>query len=184
MSAFGVIAEGKAPVFAPSAIADDTHCIYRIPDAAESTFVVVFLTNSVPFPPTHVARLFLAFQASSTSQQQQPSWSPLGIIAASKPSAVFKISSQSAQEGSDLLLGISVEVGDPSTMEAVRAQAAAKLAAAAPPVDKKTVASRIAQDFVAYAERYLAQHPMAPGSSKEWIPTSVVDSWITKVSAT
>ena len=184
MSAFGVIAEGKAPVFAPSVIADDTHCIYRIPDGAESSFVVVFLTNTVPFPPTHIARLFIAFQASSSSSQKQPSWSPLGVIATSKPSAVFKISSQGVQEGSDLLLGISVEVGDPATMESLRAQAAAKLAAAAPQIDKKTVASRIAQDFVAYAERYLAQHPMQPGSSKEWIPTSVVDSWIKKVTAT
>ena len=188
MSAFGVIVEGKPPIFNPDTVADATHCIYRITNSGDSSFLVVFLTNSVPFPETHVARLFLAYQTESSSEKTL-SWTPLGVIGVAKPSAIFRISSQSEKEGSNLLVGISVEVGDPATMANLQQNSAANLMkrateASAGVVDKKVVATRVAQDFVTFAERYLAQHPVPPQACKEWIPTTVVDSWIKKITAT
>ena len=192
MSAFGVVVSGLAPVFTPSAVTDALHCVYRVPECPENAFVVVFLTGAVPFPETHVAKLFLAF-APSGEQSKSPqavSWSPLGVVSASKPSAMFKVSNE-GKRTQDLLVGISVEGVNPFTGTgpspapfAQRPGAAEGSAATpAPAVNKRTVAMRITNDFMVFAERYVAEHPNALQASREVIPTTVVREWLNRATA-
>ena len=190
MNAFGVIVGGLAPVFTPSTITDALHCVYRVPGCTENPYIIVFLTGAVPFPETHVARLFLAFVPSDqqSTNQTTVSWVPLGTVSTSKPSAMFKVSN-TGKDTQDLLVGISVEVAtNPNTTTrpsgSVPGMAPGAAAAApAPTMNKRGVAMKIAADFVAFAERYVAERPNAMQTSREFIPTTVVQNWIERTSA-
>ena len=187
MNAFGVIVSGLAPVFTPSTITDALHCVYRVPECTENPYIIVFLTGAVPFPATHVARLFLAFAPSNQNTNQSTvSWVPLGTISTSKPSAMYKVSNTD-KDTQDLLIGISVEAaGNPFAAPApggsTTGTAPTPSAAPASSVNKRAVAMKIAGDFVGFAERYVAEHPNALQASREFIPTTVVQSWIDRTS--
>lgn len=189
MNAFGVIVSGLTPVFTPSTVTDALHCVYRVPGCTENSYVIVFLTGAVPFPETHIARLFLAFAPSGqrSTNPSAVSWVPLGAISTSKPSAMYKVSNP-GKDTQDLLVGIAVEAttnpfAPAGSVPGAVPRAAAASTAAPAAADKRAIAMKIAKDFVAFAERYVAEHPNSLQASREFIPTAVVQSWIDRTSS-
>uniref|UniRef100_A0A671EAH5 Protein Hikeshi n=1 Tax=Rhinolophus ferrumequinum TaxID=59479 RepID=A0A671EAH5_RHIFE len=88
---FGCLVAGRPVQIVAQQVAEDKF-VFDLPDYENINHVVVFMLGTIPFPEGMGGSVYFSYPDSNGS----PVWQLLGIVTNGKPSAIFKISSGSA----------------------------------------------------------------------------------------
>lgn len=105
---FGVVPAGQPLITDPASTPSPTSFLYALPTTKPFSHIMVFLLPNVTLPPNTAAAIYLDTAADVASGN--PNFRFLGGIGPGKESAMFKVSSSSADSAANgIMIGVEVE---------------------------------------------------------------------------